>query len=155
MKLSWIIAGLLALFLIILLNLVGPLKGSTNSDFSDELQPGNNPLPACPDSPNCVRISKKISSDPSSLFDILPQILGEMGAEKIDQASQTLQTDAVFRIPVFGFRDDFNVRIEAHKNGDSVLHISSRSRVGRGDLGVNRRRVNTFINSLDIFIQNS
>lgn len=155
MKLSWIIAGLLALFLMILLNLVGPLKGSTNSDFSDELQPENNPLPECPDSPNCVRISKKLTADPSILFDSLPKILGEMDAEKIEQASQTLQTDAVFRIPVFGFRDDFKVRIEASENGGSVLHISSRSRVGRGDLGVNRRRVNSFLDSLDTIIQNS
>lgn len=150
MNLSWIITGLLFICLLIILNLYGPMKGSTNSDLSDELKPKDNPLPPCPDSPNCIRVSTELNVEAHILFDILPRVLAEMNAEKITPNSQTLQTDVVFRIPVVGFRDDVSIRIEPGKiSGHSVLHLSSRSRVGRGDLGINRRRVKSFLRILN------
>jgi len=150
MNLKWILIGLALLAILILLNTVGPLKGSSNSDFPDRMQPDRNPLPECPDSPNCVRLSLKYDSDPQELFDILPEVLEQMHAENFQQNSQSLQTDAVFRIRLFGFRDDFSIRVtESDEIGSSVVHITSRSRVGRGDLGVNRRRAKTFFNLLN------
>jgi uncharacterized protein (DUF1499 family) len=82
-------------------------------------------------------------------------ILESMGAETVstesdsESNSQNLQIDAVFTIAVFGFRDDFTVQLTQPSNGEStVLHLSSRSRTGHGDLGVNRRRVNQFLTTL-------
>lgn len=152
MKLTLIIIGLLAICLIILLNLAGPFKGSTNADFSNNLQPAANPLPACPGSPNCVRITTELNVEPRKVFDILPRLLEEMGAEDIEQYSQSLQTNAVFRIPVFGFRDDLSIIIESKQNSQSILHLSSRSRTGRSDLGVNRRRVKSFLTTLNNYL---
>ena len=149
MKLTWIVAALLFIAFVIVLNLVGPLKGSTPSDFPDDLQPDQNPLPECPGSPNCVRITKELAVEPGVLFDILPRVLKGMNAEEIDRDSQSLQTNAVFRIPVFGFRDDVSILIEAENSTKSLLHLSSRSRTGHGDLGVNRRRVKTFMSTLN------
>lgn len=149
MKFTWIIAGLLFIGLAVILNLVGPLKGSTSSDFPDDLQPDQNPLPECPGSPNCVRITKELTIEPGILFDILPRVLEEMNSEVIEQDSQSLQTDAVFRIPLFGFRDDVSILIESKNSTQSLLHLSSRSRTGRGDLGVNRRRAKTFMSILN------
>jgi len=151
MKLNWLISGLLALCVVIILKLAGPLKGSANSDFPDEFQPNRNPLPPCPGNPNCLRLSKKLELHPRTLFDILPLALGKMNAEEIEADSQSLQIKAVFRIPAFGFRDDVLMQIESAGQEASVLHLSSRSRVGRGDLGVNRRRVKTFFRILNSY----
>ena len=151
MKTSWII-GLISIAGLALLNLKKPQKGSENSDLNSDLQPGRNPLPPCPESPNCIRLSFKLDTQPRILFDTLPLVLEKMKAEEIEINSQTLQIDAVFRIPVFGFHDDFTIRIEPGKEGGPILHLSSRSRVGRGDLGVNRRRVKTFFRILNSYL---
>ncbi len=45
---------------------------------------------------------------------------------------------AVFTSRVFRFRDDVELRIDAD---EGVIHVRSASRVGRSDLGANRRRV--------------
>lgn len=147
---KWIIYGLLAIALIIVLNLVGPLKGTVNSDFPDDYQPlDSNQIPTCPDSPNCVRLSIKMDADSETLFEASTNALSEMEAEELDSYSDNLKIEAVFKIPVFGFRDDFQVRLtDGSSNSRSVLHVSSRSRTGRGDLGVNRRRVKLFLKSV-------
>lgn len=152
MKSNWLNSGLLVLCLVILLKLTGPLKGSANSDFPDEFQPDQNPLPSCPESPNCLRLSRKLDLHPHTLFDILPVALEKMNAEQIESDSQSLQIKAVFRIPAFGFRDDVLMQIESVDQESTVLHLSSRSRVGRGDLGVNRRRVKTFFRILNSYL---
>lgn len=147
---NWLITAVLIICLIVLLNIAGPLKGTSSSDFSDILKPKNNPFQPCPGSPNCARISAHFNVDTLKLFNILPQVFEKMNAESISSDSQTLQMEAVFRIPVFGFRDDMSVRVDpADGHGQSVLHVSSRSRVGRGDLGVNRRRIKTFLRILN------
>ncbi|NBC28322.1 MAG: DUF1499 domain-containing protein [Bacteroidetes bacterium] len=149
MKFSRILLGLLIIGTLILLNVAGPLKGSSNADFSDELQPAANPLPACSGSPNCVRITTELNVDSRTVYDSLPRLLKEMGAEDLEQHSQSLQRNAVFRIPLMGFHDDFRIIVEPKQNSGSVVHISSRSRTGHSDLGVNRRRVNSFLSNLN------
>lgn len=149
MSTKWIIYGLLALALLITLNLVGPFKGTTQSDFTDKFQPvDSNPLPPCPDSPNCVRLSVPLDMGPDDAMSACEAILERMGPEEVESDSQAHQIDAVFRIALFGFRDDFAIRITEGNSGGSILHLSSRSRVGRGDLGVNRRRVQEFLSSI-------
>lgn len=141
-----IIYGLLILAFVIIINLIGPFKGTTQSDFRDEFQPVDfNPLPSCPDSQNCVRLSVPLDIDSDELMDACEKFLSEMSAEEIKSDSQSLQIDAVFRIAFVGFQDDFSVRISEKDTGESVLHLLSRSRVGKSDLGVNRRRVQKFL----------
>tara|TARA_B100000427_G_scaffold116179_2_gene96483 strand:- start:739 stop:1083 length:345 start_codon:yes stop_codon:yes gene_type:complete len=53
------------------------------------------------------------------------------------------QTHSVFRTLMFRFPDDFVVRGFCD-NGDTVLHIYSKSRLGVSDLGVNKARVLSF-----------
>ncbi|WP_340106354.1 DUF1499 domain-containing protein [Rhodohalobacter sp. 8-1] len=149
MSTKWIIYGLLALALLITLNLVGPLKGTTPSDFPDEFRPvDSNPIQPCPDSPNCVRLSVPLNIDPDKLMTTCETILNNMGAEEVESDSESFQIDAVFRIALFGFRDDFTIRISPDNTGGSILHLSSRSRTGKGDLGVNRRRVQKLLSSI-------
>lgn len=151
MNTTWFITGLFFFISIILLRYVGPFKGSVNSDFPENLQPENNPLPSCPNSPNCVRITTCIKIDNQKLFEILPSILEQMNAERIKSDSQILQITAIFRIPVFGFKDDMMIKIEPN-NTHSLLHLTSRSRIGHGDLGVNRRRLKTFLRILNSYL---
>ena len=150
MSSKWIIYGLLFIGLLVLMNFVGPFKGTGNSDFPDEYQPqGSNPLPACSGSPNCARLSVLMQSEAGSLFEASLHALRDLGAEELDSDRDNLHVDAVFKIPVFGFRDDFNVRImDGSEDGDMLLHLSSRSRTGESDLGVNRRRINSFLESV-------
>ena len=60
---------------------------------------------------------------------------------KVEFNSHSLQIDAVFRIPVFGFKDDVQIIIKPMDSERSILYIKSASRIGRSDLGVNRRRI--------------
>lgn len=151
MRTSWIIGGLIVLAFLILINLVGPLKGSSSSDFPDDFQPDeSNPLPACPGSPNCVRISVDYGTSTDTLFTAIRNVLEDMGASEIEQNSQSLQFNSVFEIPLFGFPDDMKIVLTKQSDSESsVLHLLSQSRVGHGDLGVNRRRVSKFLKLLE------
>lgn len=71
-----------------------------------------------------------------------------MGAIEIQSDSENGMIHAVFRIPIFGFKDDVNIAVEQSAAGHSILHIRSASRTGYSDLGVNRRRVNRIFNNL-------
>ena len=53
------------------------------------------------------------------------------------------QTHVVFRTLILRFPDDFVVRGFCD-NGESVLHVYSKSRLGVSDLGVNKARVESF-----------
>ena len=80
--------------------------------------------------------------------------MAKMNPHNIQFDSQSLQIDAVFRIAVFGFKDDVEMFVESTDNQKSMLHIKSASRVGYSDLGVNRRRIKRIINGIQQNINN-
>ena len=49
------------------------------------------------------------------------------------------------RSTVFGFVDDFVVTIDPDPSGGTSVHLDSRSRTGKGDLGVNAARIARFL----------
>ena len=55
--------------------------------------------------------------------------------------------EATDSTPWFGFRDDVVVRIQPSDGGTSV-DVRSKSRVGRGDMGTNAKRVREFLDRL-------
>ena len=105
-------------------------------------------LTQCPDTPNCVcsefmqdevhYIEPLVISvgDLAQIMVRLKTIIREMGgsihAEKADYLAATF-TSSIFR-----FVDDLEIRIDT---GQKMIHLRSASRVGRGDGGVNRNRV--------------
>jgi len=105
--------------------------------------PQNNPLEACPDTPNCVRSSMEFTAEASAAHKAALQVLDKMNAESIVTPSDT-EIQAVFKIPIFGFRDDFHVVIEEQAGHQVLVHLRSASRTGHSDLGVNGRRVSRF-----------
>lgn len=64
-----------------------------------------------------------------------------------DETRGRLRAEA--RTRVFGFVDDVEVRVADGTDGGTRVDMRSASRVGRGDLGTNRRRIRRFMTRLD------
>ncbi len=105
-------------------------------------------LMQCPDKPNCV--SSEFESDTKHYIEPLVYLADE--AEQVMPRLKTVIYDmggtiqveeadylaATFTSSVFKFVDDLEVRIDA---GQQTIHLRSASRVGHGDGGANRKRV--------------
>ena len=117
----------------------------------------NNKLTQCPDSPNCIcseypdqvdHYIKPIAYDDlgfSVTLDSLKDIVKSMGGIIVNSSDVTANTipyfSATFTSSIYGFVDDFEVRID---DTNKTIQFRSASRVGRSDLGVNAERVNKF-----------
>lgn len=106
-----------------------------------------NPLPPCPDTPNCVRISRNFETGLERVFEVLVQIF-EDEAHKFEVIDpKRIELHAVYRIPLFGFKDDVDVILE-ETDSETAVYIRSASRLGAYDLGVNKRRVKRIFRTL-------
>ncbi|NEQ29597.1 MAG: DUF1499 domain-containing protein [Leptolyngbya sp. SIO4C5] len=107
-------------------------------------------LAACPDSPNCVNSQAtdsehsiaplrydSASSTPSEAIARLKSIIQAMDRTKIVKESSDYLY-AEFTSQLMGFVDDVEFFAPA---GESVVHVRSASRLGKSDLGVNRKRI--------------
>ena len=112
------------------------------------------PFSPCPDTPNCVIHAIEFDLPANQLFDTAQITLEKMNAHRIQVDLQSFQIDAVFRMVVFGFKDDVKLRVRPDSEKRSILHIKSFSRVGYSDLGVNRRRVKKIIKGINQIIKN-
>jgi uncharacterized protein (DUF1499 family) len=68
----------------------------------------------------------------------------------VDPAAGEIQ--AVAHVRWTPFRDDVTIRV-TDSHGQAVVNVRSRSRVGRGDLGVNARRIRAYLRALDDYIE--
>ncbi|MEL7490930.1 MAG: DUF1499 domain-containing protein [Pseudomonadota bacterium] len=97
-------------------------------------------LAPCPDKPNCVRSESgtgdhhAIAPLPLAAWDRLPAAVSSLGGEIVAETDDYIA--ATFTSSVFGFVDDVEFR-----KGAEVAHVRSASRVGRSDLGANRKRI--------------
>ena len=143
MEKLFIIIAAISLFVIIALLVLGyrSQSGDAPGLTDGRLQP-------CPGTPNCV--NSEFASDAEHYIEplvysagdaaqVLPRlktIVRDMGGsiqvEKADYLAVTF-TSSIFR-----FVDDLEIRIDS---GQNTIHLRSASRVGRGDLGANRKRV--------------
>ncbi|MGQ4646524.1 DUF1499 domain-containing protein [Lyngbya aestuarii] len=106
-------------------------------------------LAPCPSSPNCVNSQAqdaehaieplKYSSTSQEAMANLKQIVQEMEKTKI-----IVDTDyylyAEFQSKLMGFVDDVEFLVD---EGANVINVRSASRLGKSDLGVNRKRIET------------
>ena len=99
-------------------------------------------LAACPGSPNCVNSQ---SQDAQSKIDPLPAVAIADLRKVIESMERTTiieQTDnylyAEFKSKLMGYVDDVEFYLDPNEN---VIHVRSASRLGKSDLGVNRKRV--------------
>lgn len=125
--------------------LMSILTGSLPSDFQKQTdQP--HPFEPCPGSPNCIIHSIEYAIPQSDAYSIVKEAIKKMEPHQLYEDSEKFRIDAVFRIPLFGFKDDVEIEVHKMDESKSVVHIKSASRVGYGDLGVNSRRVKRFFN---------
>lgn len=99
----------------------------------------------CPETPNCV--SSRATDEPHRVA-ALPLPSGDPVEALREVVTSFPRTKIVtvdgdymhvtFRSLIFRFVDDVEFLAD---RGEGVLHVRSASRVGQGDLGVNRRRV--------------
>ena len=127
------------------------LMACSNADddqISTHVTKAVNPLPECPSSPNCYRVTLGYTVAADSLLKASEKVLIEMGASEVDVNENNQSIAAVFTIWLFRFKDDVKLNIEQTSN-QTLLHIRSASRKGYSDLGVNRHRVNQIIRRLE------
>ena len=121
-----------------------------NSKSKDAPSLINDHLSKCPETPNCfstenknhtghyispIYISEENKTNSDSLLilkEIVQSMGGEIKTEKEHYFSSTLTSN------IFGFVDDLEIRMD---NIEHVIHIRSASRVGRSDMGVNKKRI--------------
>lgn len=135
------------LFFCCAVGLVPPLGGgcATASPGS----PVGDPLPACPDKPNCVS-----SLDPRPDHRVAPlafqdhwmaarerlvSLLATMPRTKVTAVEDRI-IHAECRSRFFRFVDDLSFYFDPDQG---TIHVRSASRLGYSDLGVNRKRVET------------
>ena len=128
--------------------LLSVLTGSVPSDFEKQTDQ-THPFEPCPSSPNCIIHSVEFDITEADLFSKAQDVIEIMNPYEFSVDVDSFRIDAVFRIPVFGFKDDVEIVVQKTADAKSVLHIKSASRVGYGDLGVNSRRVKRFFNNLN------
>ena len=108
----------------------------------------NGRLALCPDSPNCVcsfetRDRHQIAPLDANLAAIEKVLLTINAANIVKAESNYLYVEFTSRI--FGFVDDVEFLYDPLTG---VTHVRSASRIGRSDLGVNRRRIETIRSAL-------
>jgi len=143
MKITLIILSLLVVAFIVLFFVLGLVS---RSGAAPGLADGR--LAKCPARPNCVvseyeadgehyieplEIPEDATADPlGRVGTALEAMGGTLGARSDGYLAAT------FSSRIFGFVDDMEVRVDP---GSGVIHVRSASRVGYGDGGVNRKRV--------------
>lgn len=109
------------------------------------------PLAPCPDTPNCVSTEAPPDDavhflaplplpdglDPEAALDAFEALIRAEPRTTVEGRT-ALRRVATVRSRVFRFVDDVEARVDPEAR---VLHARSAARVGRGDLGVNRRRL--------------
>ena len=134
---SLILLVIVALFILSLMSHSGQANGLVESK-----------LTKCPDTPNCLCSEYKVDVDHyveplgiseqkapevlSRLKTVILRMGGSINVEKADYLAATF-TSSIFR-----FVDDLEIRVDPDKN---QVQLRSASRVGRGDGGVNRKRI--------------
>ncbi|MGH2412321.1 MAG: DUF1499 domain-containing protein [Microcystaceae cyanobacterium] len=99
-------------------------------------------LASCPSSPNCVNSQSQDSQSkiaPLPLVSIadLKKVIESMEETTIIEATDNYLY-AEFKSKLMGFVDDVEFYRDPAQN---VTHVRSASRLGRSDLGVNRKRI--------------
>lgn len=104
-----------------------------------------NPIPPCPGTPNCYRTSHVFDTDSGSAFEALKKSVRNAGAEELTIEGNTKDKTikATFRIPLFGWKDDVEIKIKTDSSGidRSFVFLKSSSREGYYDFKVNKRRI--------------
>ncbi len=82
-----------------------------------------------------------------SAFSLALRTARGMGWELVDQNRRDGRIEATALTPWFGFKDDVVIRVTS-ASGISRVDVRSVSRVGRGDVGANAKRIRAYLQAL-------
>jgi uncharacterized protein (DUF1499 family) len=117
---------------------------------------GPNDNPAAYSGPETAAIQKQAYPDieslilldsPGFVFETALQVAEDMGWEIVASNVETGHIEATATTPFVGFKDDVVIRIRA-RGPEAIVDVRSKSRIGRGDMGVNAKRVRSFTEKL-------
>lgn len=117
--------------------------------LSTATQASEKKLAACPNSPNCVSSQATDADHFIAPFKIIGNVEEAWAALKnalIGQSRTVITSETIDTLHaeatslVFRFVDDIDAMLDADAK---LIHIRSASRIGYGDFGVNRKRVET------------
>lgn len=129
---------------------IATLLGGCSGTPPKDLGVQNNRLTACPDKPNCVNSFANPDEDSHFIEALSPApadatwtllqtiIEAEDSATIVERSPGYLRAE--YRSALFGFTDDVEFMLD--EAADSI-QVRSASRLGYGDLGVNRARIET------------
>ena len=86
---------------------------------------------------------QRFGAPPDRAFDAALASAQALGWEITGRDRERRVIDAVATTPVFRFKDDVTVTVAAEGDG-STVKVRSHSRIGKGDLGANARRIRRF-----------
>jgi len=132
---------------ILLLTLVMAIS-ACSGNRPNNLGVNDGTLTPCPESPNCVSsfadkadeqhaIAAIAYSENSKIIEQLKTVLEEVGNAEVVSASENY-IHAEFVSTLMRFVDDVEFYIVPEQQ---VIHVRSASRLGKGDMGVNRQRI--------------
>lgn len=96
--------------------------------------------------PDIQPIMLKVPAD--KVFETAKSVLLGMGLTLLDADPAQRRLEATDTSLLFGFEDDFVVRILEEPGGFTRVDVRSKSRVGRSDLGINAGRIRLFTTTL-------
>jgi uncharacterized protein (DUF1499 family) len=89
----------------------------------------------------------------SDVFNSVAALVESRNWELVNADRENGIVEATEKLPWFGFSDDVVVRMETIDN-EIRVDMRSKSRIGRGDLGVNANRIRDFLSDLESNLSN-
>ena len=81
------------------------------------------------------------------VFNTALQVAEDMGWEIVGTDMEAGRIEAVATTSFVGFKDDVVIRVRA-RSAETIVDVRSKSRIGRGDMGVNAERVRSYLAAL-------
>jgi uncharacterized protein (DUF1499 family) len=88
-----------------------------------------------------------VQEQPGKVFEAARDVAHDMGWEIVAATPETGLIEATATTSLLHFKDDIAIRV-AERDGGSAVDVRSVSRVGVSDLGVNAKRVRTYLAAL-------
>lgn len=86
-----------------------------------------------------------LAADRGTVFAAAEDVARDLGWQVVEADPDEGRIEAVDRTFWFGFQDDVVIRITGEDDGRTRVDLRSASRVGKGDVGTNARRIRDFL----------
>jgi uncharacterized protein (DUF1499 family) len=91
-----------------------------------------------------------LETDLQEVMDLAVMLVVQRGWDIVSVNRKDGRIEATEKLPWFGFKDDVILRFTDIEDGGTRVDMRSKSRVGRGDVGVNAKRINRFLRDLEL-----